>query len=309
MASQFINTQNITKELFGDSPSLVIELFAISDILNSDEIIRFHGGVNELRESIIFDSKEYFYIPLEADGFAIAGDGAMVRPMLRMINIDGFLSNYIIDKNDLVGASLSRIRTFFKFLDKENFHNYDQDVEFWNSKGVNPDSGSKLRPETWVINRKTRENKYLVEFEVVSPLELENVSVPRRQIINNFCPWKFRGKGCGYVGPPVADANDGLFDKSSITESPSNGGEWVNDESYTASQYVFIGTPEGNDTRKTFFVCLKDHTSNSKNKPTVGSGYWAADQCSKTLDACKRRFLGNAKEQLPFGGFPGSRIF
>ena len=48
--TQFAYSQNITKELFGDNPSLMVELFSISNILNSEEVIRFHGGVNEINK-------------------------------------------------------------------------------------------------------------------------------------------------------------------------------------------------------------------------------------------------------------------
>ena len=77
-----------------------------------------------------------------------------------------------------------------KFLDAENFYQYDSNPDFWKNKGVNPDPDSRLMDEEWVVNMKMTENKFFVEYELVSPLELENVFVPRRQIINNYCFWK-----------------------------------------------------------------------------------------------------------------------
>ena len=238
------------------------------------------------------------------------GDGGMPRPSVKLINIDGFFSKYVIDKNDLVGATFTRDRTFLKFLDAENFYQYGVgDEDFWNSRGVNPDPNAKLAGESWAINRKVTENKYYIEYELVSPLELENVSVPRRQIINNYCPWKYRGKGCGYYGPPMSDANDAKFPDPVLLIDSYSRGEWVEGESYNQYEYVFINTKEGGSTRKVVYVCLKDHTSSLKNKPTVSTEHWTADQCSKSLNACKLRFKGDETEQLPFGGFPGSRLF
>ena len=47
--------------------------FEIYDIANTSDIIRFHGGVNNIRESLIFDSLEYFYIPNEIEGLEDRG--------------------------------------------------------------------------------------------------------------------------------------------------------------------------------------------------------------------------------------------
>ena len=48
----------------------------------------------------------------------------------------------------------------------------------------------------------------VVEFELAVAFDVQGVQLPRRQIIRNSCPWKYRGDGCGYAGGPVADAND-----------------------------------------------------------------------------------------------------
>ena len=45
---------------------------------------------------------------------------------------------------------------------------------------------------------KISENKYFIEFELVSPLEVENYKLPARIMIANYCPWKYRGIGCRY---------------------------------------------------------------------------------------------------------------
>lgn len=80
--------------------------------------------------------------------------------------------------------------------------------------GVNPeaDPNQQFADELWYVERKVTENKELVEFELASPLDLNGVQLPRRQIVANYCSWMslggYRGANCGYTGPPVADAND-----------------------------------------------------------------------------------------------------
>ena len=302
--AEYLKTECINREIFSQNPSVAIELFEISNIANSEEIIRFHGGINNLRSSIIFDSKEYYYIPYLAEDFGARSDGKLTRPQLSVINFEGIFSRYISDKDDLLGASVKRIRTFLRFLDEENFLNYNQDIDYWNSMGVNPDSSAKLMDEEWVINQKVLENKNLIKYELSSPLDLENVLVPKRQIINNYCAWKYRGKGCAYSGIPKADSNDVVFNGVLVDR-----GEWAESIAYLRNDFVFLNIKDGQSTRKVFFVCLEDNTSDKDNKPSINSSVWTQDSCSKTLSGCRLRYKGDKNDHLPFGGFPGSRLF
>lgn len=89
-----------------------------------------------------------------------------------------------------------------------------QYVEFDNisvrEKGVNAtaDATQEFDPEVWFIDRKVSEDAEVVEFELASALNFQGVRLPRRQIIANQCPWVYRGPGCGYTGPAVADILD-----------------------------------------------------------------------------------------------------
>jgi lambda family phage minor tail protein L len=302
--AEYLKNECINREIFSQNPSVSIEFFEISDIANTSEIIRFHGGINGLRSSVLFDSQEYYYVPYLAEDFGTRSDGKLTRPQLSMVNFEGIFSRYITNKDDLLGASVRRIKTFLRFLDEENFINYNQDIDYWNSMGVNPDSTSKLMDETWVINQKVLENKNLIKYELSSPLDLENAIIPKRQIINNYCAWKYRGKGCRYSGPPKADSNDVVFN-ATLTDK----GEWAESTTYTQGDFVFLNIKDGQLTRKVFYVCLLDNTSNNDNKPSVNSSVWSQDACSKSLSGCRLRFKGDNDDHLPFGGFPGSRLF
>ena len=78
----------------------------------------------------------------------------MTRPQLNLINIEGFFSRYIKNKDDLLGAKVKIIRTFLRFIDSVNFLNYNNDKNFWKKMGVNPDSSAKMRDQEWIINQK-----------------------------------------------------------------------------------------------------------------------------------------------------------
>ena len=60
------------------------------------------------------------------------------------------------------------------------------------------DGSAKLPTETFFVDRKSAENIDLVEFELTSLLELTNVLLPRRLIIDR-CPFAYKGTDCGWV--------------------------------------------------------------------------------------------------------------
>lgn len=294
--------EKVNRELFLSNRGLLIELLEIYEIPNTDDVIRIHGGNGGNSASLFFDDKEYHYIPYSLENMEVRGDGNLSRPTLKVINFSGFVSRYILDKNDFLKAKVKRVRTFLKFLDTRNFLNYEKDKNYWDKLGVDPDPQSKLRDDIWIINHKIQENNFFAEFELSNALDLENVSLPKRKIINNYCYWKYRGKNCGYDGNPIADANNVKF-KKTIT----NKGKWNVDVNYSKNDAVFLVTKEGNTERYVVYVCSEDHASSLTNKPSISNQYWVRDECSKNLKGCMLRFDKN--ENLPFGGFPSSRLF
>lgn len=58
----------------------------------------------------------------------------------------------------------------------------------------------------------------------------------------------------------------------------------------------------------TVWVCVSAHLSSLSNAPEKKSGNWVADQCSKSVDACRMRFRSGytKNKNLRFGGFPAT---
>lgn len=58
----------------------------------------------------------------------------------------------------------------------------------------------------------------------------------------------------------------------------------------------------------TLWVCVTSHLSALNNAPEKKTGNWVADQCSKTVEACKLRFRAGytGNKTLRFGGFPAT---
>tara|TARA_Y100000034_G_scaffold135598_1_gene208204 strand:- start:2601 stop:4229 length:1629 start_codon:yes stop_codon:yes gene_type:complete len=183
-------------------PDTIIELYEV-ELGGSDGIKRFHAGKIIEKDIVLSEVIEqsggntikvphtYFAIPFEVDGFESRGDGQLPRPKLIVANPKGVITDLIKRRDDLVGSLFKRVRIFLKYIDEENF-----------PEGINPfatsDPSSRFDDDVYVFNRKVTENKYFIEFELVSPLEMENAKLPARTMIANYCPWHYRGIGCRY---------------------------------------------------------------------------------------------------------------
>lgn len=75
--------------------------------------------------------------------------------------------------------------------------------------------------EVWFIDRKSTENKWMVEFELAAAWDVQGVLLPRRQCIANLCVWRYKGDGCKWV--PVVGKYYDEFDQpaTSVTDKCS----------------------------------------------------------------------------------------
>ena len=192
----------IREEVQKLNPSAIVELFEL-DTRNytGGSILRFHTGTNQLNDYIVWNGNEYVPFPIQIDGFEWKSTGTLPRPKASIANVTGIISESLRSMDDLIGSKLTRIRTFVKYLDSVNFPG-----------GVNPtaDPTAEFSRDIFFINRKVNENKYSVEFELASMIDVQGINIPRRVAIANVCMWKYRGSECGYTGGAVADYNDQL---------------------------------------------------------------------------------------------------
>jgi len=191
--------ESISIELQKLAPSARIELFAIDLTAQGDSVYRFHAGVNENSGPIVWQGETYYPWPVQATGFDFNTSGQLPRPKLSIANVNGTISALVLALNDCIGAKVTRKVTMAKFLDAVNF-----------ASGVNPtaDPAAALYDEVYYIDRKSREDSTVVEFELTAPFDVMGVQLPRRQIIQNVCPWRYRGSECGYTGTNYFKADD-----------------------------------------------------------------------------------------------------
>jgi lambda family phage minor tail protein L len=142
----------------------------------------FHAG-NNMKDSldIVWQSNTYTRIPVKAEGFKYTGKGKLPRPTLTFSNLLGTitailqLTNQTTAFSDLAGAKVTRRRTLSRFLDATNF------PSSVNPYGT-PDPSSELPREVYFIERKTIENRNVVQFEMVGSFDLFGIGAPKKLV-------------------------------------------------------------------------------------------------------------------------------
>lgn len=182
---------SITSEIQKLEPSAIIELYELDATTLGGDLIRFHGGTNELNENVIWQGNAYLRYPVNATGFEYSGTGSLPRPKVVVSNFMSAITILLLEFNDLMGAKFTRKRTLVKYLDAVNF-----------TGGVNAaaDPSAAFPDEVYFIDRKALENRDGVQFELACSFDLIGIQLPLRQIVRNICPWKYRGGECGYTG-------------------------------------------------------------------------------------------------------------
>ncbi len=178
------------QKLSGDA---LIEVFSIdTTVIGGEDVFDFHAGTNAIQAPILWQGTYYQPFPIIAEGFDISTRGTLPRPKLRVANVTGIISAVLTAFDDLVGAKVTRKRTFAMYLDGQ----------------PTADPTQFLPDDVFYIEKKVSENKAVVEFELASAMDLMGVQLPARQIIAGSCPSEYRGVECGYAGPAMFDVND-----------------------------------------------------------------------------------------------------
>lgn len=205
----------LAAELTKLAPSERIELFVVDASAIGGTVERFYNGTNALTQALVWQGNTYDPMAIQAEGFEVRADGSAPRPTIRVGNVGGLTGAFARMYRNLQGATLIRKRTRAKYLDAVNF-----------AGGVNPtaDPTAALADDVWRFDRVSRRNRLVMEWELVSPIDLEGVLVPGRQIRVSVCGSAYRSAECGYTGGPVAKADnsptsDPLLDKCSLHTS------------------------------------------------------------------------------------------
>ena len=178
-----MSSSAIVSNLQSTNPSAIIELFTLqldNSLHGATTIYRFHAG-SSLKDNgeLVWAGNTYQRFPIKAEGFAFR-QGQLPRPTLTVSNALGTITailaavNATTAGNDLTGATVTRIRTLARFIDAVNF---PSNV---NPYGT-PDPTAEFPQEIYKIDRKSAENREVVQFELASVFDLAGIRAPQRQ--------------------------------------------------------------------------------------------------------------------------------
>jgi len=293
--------------------SAILEMYELYfDIYQ--EPFRFHSGTNNLSKDIVWNNQTYYASAIEVEGFESNMLGRLPRPKVTVSNADFIISNILRDYSDFRDGKFVRVKLFLKHLDNINFDD-----------GVNPfgqaDPLMYISKEKYIVSQKIIENKELIQFELITPFDLQSLEIATRAIYGRYCYWQYRGCGCGYQGDLICQENDSDFVVAPNTSRGQNirdaGGFftnstyedtikkflWQEDKDYLAGDIIYVNNIDFNgfkDPAYTFFVCQQNHKSSKINLPTKSPEIWARDGCGKTIESCKKRFFSENKTFVYF---------
>ena len=123
-----------------------------------------------------FNSITYTALPIEAEGFEWTGKGTLPTPTLRVSNIAGLFTSLLIGTNNMLGAVVTRRRTYREFLDD----------------GATPDPTVQFPIDRYTIEQKVNHNGGQIEWKLSSVFDQQGVKLPRRQAFRNTCTHTYR---------------------------------------------------------------------------------------------------------------------
>lgn len=153
----------------------LIELFELDARQYGEGVLRFcEGPVDGAAPQ--FNGYTYQPVPIDAQGFKWDGQGTLPAPTLTLSIMDPALSSLIRQADDLVGAPIRRIRTYRRYLDD----------------GISPDPEATFPIDDYIIERKTKHNSVVAEFELSVSFDQRGKKIPGRQVIRDTCTHSYR---------------------------------------------------------------------------------------------------------------------
>lgn len=325
--------KSIGSSLVEDGKDIDIEFITET---GEENILRFHNNIKAFNSFIFWQGNTYFPAPIQAEGFDISARGTLPTPILRIsaqkeegIEALSILRRAIHKYGDIVGAKVTRIRTFAKYLDSKNFSDITQPNSSQGSYSnpfpdqYEPDPYAEFPRDIFYVERKSNENKVNLEYELSALMDVEGVKLPRRVVMSQKCGFTYRGCGCFYEGdgngaqsladnvynkcdirrselslpesaPPVSTIRDeSIKSLLGVTELVDKG-TWIN-TSYNKGDYVKMSKNGCN-----YYFVAKDSIPQGQGTKYAppNPDYWIADLCSKTLRGCRQRWGANGAVEV-----------
>jgi len=160
-------TNTVSSEIMQYELGGLVSLYELdTTVIGGIDVYHFTPDLNTNGTFITWQGYTFTQFPIEVAGVSWSGAGEQVRPKLRVSNVNKVLMAALNSLDDLVGAKLTRWRTFAQYLN-----------------GV--DDTKMLNEEIFVVRKKVEHTANLIEWEIGQLLDRPNFVLPRRIMLRD----------------------------------------------------------------------------------------------------------------------------
>jgi lambda family phage minor tail protein L len=161
-------------QILGQQSSPWVSLFTLDTSALGGSVYNFTNNIYANGSFVMFANTSYVPLPMDFSGWEVmatssGGSGAQPRPTFTVSNVNKTLLSVVISLGDLVGAKLTRIRTFEKYLDGQ----------------PNANTAQIIGPDVYTVAQKTGHNNVQITWQLVNPMDLPTAQLPARQILKD----------------------------------------------------------------------------------------------------------------------------
>ena len=173
-----------------------IDMFTLDLSSLGGEIINWTPGPLN-GAPISFAGVTYQPLPIEGTGFELSGQGPLPTPSLKVSNVGNIPMALMITWNDCIGATVTRFRTFTKYLDGQP------------SGGTGMCTGLDI----YRVERKAHADKNYVELELAAASDFQGQKIPGRVVLQNSCTHSYRVfNGTTFIYGSCPYSGNGCYD-------------------------------------------------------------------------------------------------
>lgn len=133
--------------------------------------------VNEaVTGGVSFDGQVYSPFPIKTSDWEITSQGSLPRPKVSVANVNGLFSMLNLLYNDLLGTTVTRIRTYKRFLDGQS----------------DADPLQRFPLDIYKLEQKTRQDDEVCSWDMRASMDIRGKQLPGRKIIQGWCSRKYR---------------------------------------------------------------------------------------------------------------------
>ena len=146
-----------------------VELFTLDCTPLGGSVYRFTNYPSASGGALTFGGYSYTPLPIISSGWDFSSTGTPPKPTLTISNANKSFLGVVLTLGDIVGAKVTRIRTYAKYLNGE----------------PTADSSKYIGPEVFVVEQKTGHNNEFIQWQLTSILDRFGMKLPRRQVLKD----------------------------------------------------------------------------------------------------------------------------